>query len=178
MREQIEQMGFFSRKLQDFIELPADSDIYYAIGQGLSEFLPNSMIIVNTYNRDTGILTIRALVGDQARATARKYLQSNLTGFSLRVNEPVPEDLIAGKIYPVTQNFNDILSRNFSQEISTAIIRELNLGDFYYLSLFWKGSFLGNITFGLPKGEILEKIPFIELYGKADFDRSPTPSCR
>jgi PAS domain S-box-containing protein len=167
MHEQIEQMDFFSQKLQDFIELPADSDVYYAIGQGLSEFLPNSMIIVNTYNRDTGILTIRALVGDQARATARKYLQSDLTGFSLHVNEPVPENLIAGKIYPVRQNFNDILSRNFSQDVSTAIIRELNLGDFYYLSLFWKGSFLGNITFGLPKGEKLEKIPFIELYGKA-----------
>ena len=167
MHEQIEQVGFFSRKLQEFIELPADSDMYYAIGQGLSEFLPNSMIIVNTYNSDTGILTIRALIGDQARATARKYLQSDLTGISLHVDEPVPENLIAGKIYPVRQNFNDILSWNFSQEISTAIKRELNVGDFYYLSLFWKGSFLGNITFGLPKGEKLEKIPFIEIYGKA-----------
>ncbi|MCK9591554.1 MAG: PAS domain S-box protein [Methanoregula sp.] len=167
LRNNLSQMEFFSRKIQEFIELRPDSDIYYAIGQGLKELLPEGMIIVNNYNRDTGKLTIKALVGDKARATALKYLQSDLTGVSLQVDEPIPENILEGKIYPVQKNFYSILSRNFSQDVSTAIMQELNLGKFYYLSLIWKGSFLGNVTFGLPKGEKLEKIPFIEIYGKA-----------
>jgi PAS domain S-box-containing protein len=167
IRDTLSQIEFFSRKLQEFIELPPASDIYYAIGQGLKELLPDGMIIVNTYDRDKGTLTIKALVGDKARATALKYLQSDLTGISLQVDEPVPENIQAGKIYPVKRNFYSILSRNFSQDVSAAIVQELDLGNFYYISLVWGESFLGNITFGLPKGQKLEKAPFIEVYGKA-----------
>ncbi|MDD1700072.1 MAG: PAS domain S-box protein [Methanoregula sp.] len=167
IRNDISRLEFFSQKMQEFIELPPDSDIYFAIGKGLKDLLPDSMIIVNNYDRNTGMLTIKALVGDKAQATALKYLQSDLTDISLYVDEPVPEIILAGKIYPVQKNFLSILSQNFSQDVSTAIVQELNLGNFYYISLVWEGSFLGNITFGLPKGEKLEKIPFIEIYGKA-----------
>ena len=167
IRDTLSQIEFFSRKLQEFIELPPDSDIYYAIGQGLKEFLPDSMIIVNNYDRDKGTLTIKALVGNKARATALKYLQRDLKGISFQVDEPVPEDIQAGKIYPVRGNFYSALSRNFSQDISTAIMQDLDLGNFYYIGLVYRGSFLGNVTFGLPKGQELEKIPFIELYGRA-----------
>jgi PAS domain S-box-containing protein len=167
IRYNLSQLEFFSRKIQELIEFPPHSDIYYAIGQGLKELLPDSMIIVNDYDRTTGMLTIRALIGDKAQATALKYLQSDLTGLSLQVNEPIPENILAGKIYPVQKNLYSVLSQNFSQDVSSAIMQELNLGDLYYLSLVWRGAFLGNITFGLPKGENLEKIPFIETYGKA-----------
>ncbi len=173
IRNNISQLEFFSRKMQEFIELPPDSDIYCAIGQGLKELLPDSMIIVNNYNRTTGMLTIKSLVGDKAQATALKYLKRDPTGISLQVDEPVKEDILAGKIYPVQKNFLSILSQNFSQDVSAAIMQELNPGDFYYLGLIWRGSLLGNITFGLPKGEKLERIPFIEIYGKAVFDRAP-----
>ncbi len=167
LRNNLSQMEFFSRKVQEFIELQPNSDIYYAIGQGLKELLPEGMIIVNNYDRDTGKLTIKALVGDKARATALKYLQSDLTGVSLQVDEPIPENILPGIIYPVQKNLQSILSQNFSEEVSTAIMQELNLGKFYYFSLVWRGSFLGTVAFGLPKGEKLEKIPFIEIYGKA-----------
>ena len=167
IRDTLSQIEFFSQKLQEFIELPPDSDIYCAIGQGLKELLPDGMIVVNCYDRSTGKLTIKALVGDKARATALKYLHSDLTGISLQVDEPVPENIQAGKIYPVKGNFYSILSRNFSQDISTTIVQELDLGNFYYISLVWGGSLLGNVTFGLPKGRELEKIPFIEIYGRA-----------
>ncbi len=40
IRNNISQLEFFSRKMQEFIESPPDSDIYYAIGQGLKELLP------------------------------------------------------------------------------------------------------------------------------------------
>ena len=46
-------------------------------------------------------------------------------------------------------------------------MQELNLGNFYYPRTSLARELLGNITFGLPKGEELEKIPFIEIYGKA-----------
>ena len=85
IRNTLSQIEFFSRKLQEFIELPPDSDIYYAIGQGLKEFLPDSMIIVNNYDRDYRNTDHKALVGDRARATALKYLQRDLTGISLQV---------------------------------------------------------------------------------------------
>ena len=167
IRNNLSQLEFFSRKMQELIEFPPNSDIYYAIGQGLKELLPDGMIIVNDYDRITGTLTIKALIGDKAQATALKYLQSDLTGLSLQVNEPIPENILAGKIYPVQKNLYSFLSQNFSQDVSTAIVQELNLGDLYYLSLVWRGAFLGNIAFGLPKEEKLEKIPFIEIYGKA-----------
>jgi PAS domain S-box-containing protein len=163
----ISQIEFFSRKLQEFIELPPDSDIYDAIGQGFREFVPDGMIIVNNYDRDSGKIIIKSLIGEKARTIAQKYLQGNLTGMSLQVDEPVPRDIPPGKIYPLQKTFQSILSQNFSQDISEEIIKELNLGNFYYISLSWKGSSLGNVTFALPEGEKLEKIPFIELYGKA-----------
>ncbi len=40
LKEHANRMEFFSRKLQEFVELPSDADIFHAIGSGLLELDP------------------------------------------------------------------------------------------------------------------------------------------
>ena len=168
IRNNLSQLEFFSRKLQEFIEFPPDSDIYYAIGQGLKELLPDSVIAsVNTYDSVAGTLTIKTIFGEMANLVIRKYLGRDLVGISLDVNAPFPEEILTGKVYPVRKNLYSLLFQNFPQDACNGIMQELNLGNFYTVGLVWRGVLLGNITLGLPKGEELDKIPFIEIYAQA-----------
>jgi PAS domain S-box-containing protein len=168
IRNNISQMEFFSRKMQEFIELPPDSDIYHAIGKGLMELLPDSVIAsVNAYDPIEGTLTIKTLSKEKANATMCKYLGRDLTGFSLHVNTPFPEEILTGKVYPVQNNLCSILFQNFPQDACDKIMQELNLGNFYTVGLVWRGVLLGNIALGLPEGKELDKVQFIEIYARA-----------
>jgi len=165
IRNNISQQEFFSRKMQEFIELAPDSDIFYAIGQGLKEFLPDSVITINAFDSDAGTLTIKALFGEKATALISKYFGERFIEISLQVDEIIPEKMLTGKVYPIQKNLFSF--RAFPQDACNGIIQELNLANFYSLGLVWRGVLLGNITFGLPNGVDPDKIPFIELYGQA-----------
>ena len=75
-------MDFFSRKLQEFIELSPDVDIYDAIGSGLEELLPDSAIAVCSYDSGSDALT-RAVFGEKERNCVARYFGKDFLGFLL-----------------------------------------------------------------------------------------------
>ncbi len=166
-RDHITQMEFFSRKLQEFIELPPGADIYHAIGAGLEELLPDALIAVDTYETLTSTLTVRSVLGEKERDYVVKYFGNNFIGMSIRVDERVPENLKTGKLFPLPPTLHDILFRQIPADACTGILEALNLGDFYSIGLVWQEQLFGNMTFGLPKGNVLTNASLIEIYAQA-----------
>ncbi|MDO9036635.1 MAG: PAS domain S-box protein [Methanoregula sp.] len=162
----VDQMEFFSRKMQEFSELPPDADIYKAIGNGLYEVLPDAIISVNSYDPESGTLTIRNVMSEQMRDCTNRYFEKPLVGLKIHVDEHVPERLLSGKLYHIQEEFYNVLFRHLPKEACEKITKALNLGEFYSVGLVWNGMLFGNITFGLQTGVPLTNVPLIEDYAR------------
>jgi PAS domain S-box-containing protein len=167
IKNHIAQMDFFSRKLQEFIELSLDVDIYHAIGAGLEELLPDTAIVVSSYESGSGTLIVKAVFGEKERDCVARYFGKDFFRISVPVDENVSEKVLTGKVYPVKENLHDLLYPHISAESFGEFVEFLNLGNFYSVGLVWQDLLLGNMTFALRKGTSLKAASLIETYARA-----------
>ena len=167
INQYIAQMDFFSRKLQEFIELSPDVDIYHAIGAGLEELLPDTAIAVSSYDSGSGTLTVKSVFGEKERDCIAGYFGKDIFKLSIPVDENVPGEVLSGKVYPAKKNLKDLLHPHGSPESCGEFTEALNLGDFYSVGMVWQDLLLGNMTFALQKGTSLKTASLIETYARA-----------
>ncbi|HUT39207.1 MAG TPA: PAS domain S-box protein [Methanoregula sp.] len=167
IQHHIKQIEFFSRKLQEFIELPPESDIFYAIGAGLHEMLPQAAIFINSYVQDSDTLMVRAIFSENNHEILRKTIGKDLTGTIIPVDDATPlKDVMTGKIHR-THNLHTILFQHLPADTCATIGKSLHPGEFFSIGLIWQDLFLGNMIFALKKGETIENASLIETYARA-----------
>jgi PAS domain S-box-containing protein len=164
IHDQIEQMDFFSKKLQDFVELLPESDIFQAIGAAIFEILPQAVISVNSFDPGSNTLRVRAMFSKRDHEMLNKILKKEIIGMIIPVTDNnLVKNIITGKVYtPQKSMFESI-----EPEIFTRIKNSLNIGENYSIGLFWHDLRLGTITFALKKGEVIKNIPLIEILARA-----------
>ncbi|MDD1686002.1 PAS domain S-box protein [Methanoregula sp.] len=163
----LSQMEFFSKKLEEFSELPWDADIYAAIGTGLTDLLPHAIVDVNDYDPVTKTLRKRAVFGTHAETFVTRCRENNFPWDDAPAYDSLTQLLASGKLYHLPGRLHYASFKQISPETAREIETELNLGDFYSIGLTWRGNLLGNILFILPEGETIDTIPLIELYARA-----------
>jgi PAS domain S-box-containing protein len=167
INQYITQMDFFSRKLQEFIELSPDVDIYHAIGAGLEELLPDTAIAVSSYNSGSGTLSVKAVFGNKERDYVESFFGKDFFKISVPVDENVHENVLTGKVYPVKKNLPDLLYPHIPAESCGKFAEFLCLGNLYSVGMVWQDFLLGNMTFVLRKGTSLKDASLIETYARA-----------
>ncbi len=168
IRQYIAQMEFFSKKLQQFIELPPEDDIYHAVGAGLSEILPRAAISVSSYDPETTTLTVKAVFNEKDRNLISQRIGRDLIGMKIPVGDvSPPAGFMTGKVYDTRKDLYNIFFQQVPADVCAGIEEALNLGEFYSVGLIWQGTLLGNITFALRKGQNLKNDPLIETYVRA-----------
>ncbi|OPX61795.1 MULTISPECIES: PAS domain-containing protein [unclassified Methanoregula] len=55
---------FITEKTQEFLDLPADADIWHTIAEGVRQIVPDAAVTVSSFDPGTPSLTVRSLVGD------------------------------------------------------------------------------------------------------------------
>jgi len=163
----ISQIEFFSKKIQDFIELPPDADMHMAIGAGLSEIVLDTIIDINAYNPQTKTLIPKAIYGKRAK---KFFERCSKAGFSLDdapINNIIIDILKEGKIFHMPGKVHYASFKQISEEESKEIEIDFNLSDFYSIGLTWRGNLLGNITLIMQNNAPPINIPLIEIYAKA-----------
>ena len=161
--DQIEQMNFFSRKLQDFVELPPQSDIFQAIGAAVSEITPRAAISVCSFDPGSNTLMVRAIFSERDHEMLNKILKKEIIGMIIPVNDNKLANMISGKIYTPQK----VIFESIEPEIFTRIKNSLNIGEIYSVGLFWNNLRLGTITCALKKGEVITNIHLIEILARA-----------
>jgi PAS domain S-box-containing protein len=173
IRAYMHQQDFFSKKLQEFAEIPPSANIYAAIGSGLNELLPEAIIDVNAYDPGSRTFVMRGIFGERGEelikrfSDATKYRQQEGFPYTLPVYDSVPALLGPGKLFLLPGRVHYACFEQIPPDVSEEIEKEFNLGDFYSIGLVWRGTLLGNIMFILRNGSTLTNIPFIEIYAKA-----------
>ena len=178
INQYISEMDFFSRKLQEFIELSPDVDIYRAIGAGLEELLPDTAIAVSSYNPGSGTLAVKAVFGEKERDCVDSFFGKDFFKIPVPVDQNVPENVLTGKVYPVKKNLPDLLYPHVPADSCGEFSAYLNLGNLYSVGLVWQDLLLGNMTFALRKRNIAEICFSHRDLCPGGIDCSPAPDCR
>ncbi len=165
---QLTQMEFFSAKLQQFIELPPDADIYQVIATGFSEILPVAAVCVSGYDPETRLLSIKAIASKHDQETFTRQIGRDIVGLAVPVDPgPIPHVLLDGKILNRSENLFTLFRGGVPEQTCFGIEEMLNLGDYYSVGLSWQGTLLGSVTFSVRKGGKLENVPLAETYIRA-----------
>jgi len=167
INQYISQMDFFARKLQEFIGLSPDVDIYHAIGAGLEELLPDTAIAVSSYNSGSGMLSVKAIFGDKERDYVESFFGKDFFKISVPVDENGHEIMLTGKVYPVKKNLPDLLYPHVPAESCGKFAEFLSRGNLYSVGMVWQDLLMGNMIFVLRKGTSLKDASLIETYARA-----------
>jgi len=167
-QQYIKQMLFFSKKLQQFIELPPDGNIFHAIGAGLAEILPDAAIFVTSRDPGTMSVTMRAAFPGKDHDLISRSIGRELIGMKIGIRDTTPhEEFSSGRVYTITKKLHDLIDQQIPKNTWKELVEALNLGEFYLVGLMWKKTLLGNIIIALRKGQYLKDESLIEAYAKA-----------
>ncbi|HJX56789.1 MAG TPA: PAS domain-containing protein, partial [Methanoregula sp.] len=139
INQYIKDMEFLSRKAQEFVELSTDIDIFYAIGEGLSELLPAAAIVVDSYDPASDSLTVRAVFSENDRKNLTTCLGRDMMGFRFPLAS-VPEQLRTlafsklrtGRVFHIEENLHTIFFEQVPTVVCDQIEVTLDVKDGYY----------------------------------------------
>ena len=172
INQYVRDMEFLSRKAQEFVELSPEADIFKIIGQGLSELLPSAVIIVDSYDQLSEILSVRTVFSDKDRQILSTCVGQECEGFRISLRTvPAPLKTFAlstlreGKLFHTDESLYTFLFQQVPVDICNCIKETLNLGDRYYgIGLVRHGILFGIVVFLLRKGETVPNSSLIETF--------------
>ncbi|MFZ1897814.1 PAS domain-containing protein [Methanoregula sp.] len=157
----------------EFANLPADADIYLAIGKGIKELIPDAIVSVNTFDSfvpaEITYSTFRCFLGEKERQVFSQFIGRDIVGWGLgSPNESARSHilpcLMTGKLVKIPGNLHVVMMWSIPQSDCDKIEKILNLGDTYVIGLVSRSMLFGNIVIHLKKGDVLDRPMLIETY--------------
>jgi len=166
IQQYIGQMQFLSQKVMDFIDLPQNADIFRKIADDLLSLLPDSMIAVNSYDPNTGSLTIRAVAGEKMRSLIVQCLGTVPEGLIIPVEVTTLNSLRTGRLYQVPGTLFEMTLGKIPLATCEQFATAMNLGCIYAIGFVRGGRSFGNAVILLPAGSLIRDIPLVEMYAR------------
>ena len=170
INQYIAERELFSKKLQEFIELSPDADIFQAIGEGIYGLLGGGILEINAYDAASNTLIVRGIFGKREREYLARIAGRDVVGIPLHLDAPLPEIYLSGNVSVASGHAFTLYDATlgFMPEETCALIeKELNMGELFSMAFVWQGVISGTMTFALPRGEKFKNIALIEAYGRA-----------
>ena len=155
-----------SRTIEELNNFPSDGDIYAFIAGILKYIAPeDTIIIVNSFDSDTNIITIKTVEGLGLRRTdVEAILSQPLNGLSFSVPAWIVPNMVNGECNEMPGGLANITFGGLPYEICKKIEEILFLGKIYTAGISWKADLKGTATFLLPKGAELENHDLITFF--------------
>jgi PAS domain S-box-containing protein len=155
-----------SRTVEELNNFPPDGDIYAFIAGTLKHIAPeDTIIIVNSFDPDTNIITVHVVEGLGLRQPdIEAILSQPLNGFSFTVPAWIVPEMLNGECNEMPGGLANITFGRLPYEICKKIEEILFLGKIYTAGISWKGSLKGTATFLLPEGAELENHDLITFF--------------
>ena len=168
-RQPVNEMNFLYKTTLDFIQLDPKGDIYRLIGDKLKEIIGDSIILVNSYDKVSDSIHVRALegvVGEKIRK-ALKIIGKDIFAMSFPIiNEEVRNTLIRGELFKIPGGLYELSFEQIPKGICNILEKFLNVGEIYFSSFTRGKELFGNIIIIMPKGIELQNREFINTFIK------------
>lgn len=145
---------FLSLSALDFLKINPEDNIYEIIGHKLGELFPNSFIFINSYDKNSNLLTVECVHGvDKVLQFADKFL-----GFDLRTMRFEAFDLpdyITGRLFELEDDSKIFRLKGFSKSVYTQLKHIVKIHKTYYIGLSREGELYGNISITTRNNEVI-----------------------
>lgn len=133
-------------------------DVYAIMGQALRKMVPDSVVIINSYDGTTGIMRVKALEGvDPFIVKITDLIGAHPLDISFTISDEAIAGLSSGKLEQVPGRLYDLTMGNIPRHICTAIEHLLDLTDVRAIGLNDRGELLGSANFLVRKSNTLNR---------------------
>ncbi|MGB9176898.1 MAG: PAS domain S-box protein, partial [Methanoregula sp.] len=167
IHEYIGEMEFFSQKLLDFITIGQAENIYDKIVSDFKNLVPHSMVVVNSFDPKTGIVTVQsASMGERQREAITRALGKELVGMEFQIDAPGLAAFQTGILHNPRLSLFDIVFRNISKPVCDTLESELGIGEIYAIGFVRGDEIMGNATIFLDRERSIPDLKMIEMYAR------------
>lgn len=139
-----DDLAFLSRAATELAAMPAEADLFSAIGAYLHELAPGSVVIVSAADIRAGTLTPRAFFGiEPFLPEIIDVFGEGLTGLSLEIPPDIRAIMIRGEIEEVKGGLQEIALGQIPQEICCKFEEIAGFRAMYCIPFAWKGEIFG-----------------------------------
>jgi len=168
IRHYLAEIEFFSDKLQEFIELPPNSDIYEKICSDLQCLIPEGYIVVCTFDDATGIITLqKILMGEDTRKFFSSCFGRDPEGFQLAVTPQTREGIRAGHMMRADTEVFGSLFAGVQEDALNGFLKITRVKEIYGIGFVSEGVAIGAAGIFLPEDAEVPDFQPIELYVQA-----------
>lgn len=164
----VTEMDFLYKTALDFIQLDPKEDIYRFIGRKLKEIVGDSIVSVNSYDKASDSIRVRAVEGVKEKIKGvLKIIGKDLVYMSFPIKDEAARNaFISGELTKVPGGLYKLTFGQIPKSICHVLEKFLNVGKMYTVG-FAKGKELfGNTLIILPKNVELNKRGFINTFIK------------
>lgn len=165
IHEYIGRIEFLSQKLIDFIEMESSESIYDRIASDLQILVPGAIILVNSFNAETGIVRVESsLMNDAERTIVMECLGRDLNGLQLPIDSMGLVSFRSGSLYRADLSLYEIAFKAIPENVCNTLESRLLIRDVFAIGFVRGNDVLGNITLILRKGERIPDSSLLEMY--------------
>ncbi|NVO01176.1 MAG: PAS domain S-box protein [Bacteroidetes bacterium] len=166
-KKNLKNLEFLSKSAMDFVEINQNENIYDSICEKLSRITENCFLIINSYDPDREIATVRALHGLGKNAEfIFNLLGYNPIGLEIKLGSRNQEILFSGKLELFDDGLYEISENIVPKIISNSIETFLGLKEFYIIGFLRKNVLFGSAVIITQKNTPKLNKPLIETFIK------------
>jgi PAS domain S-box-containing protein len=164
--QHVKNMEYLSETAMGFVELPAEKDIYWFIGEKLRQLTGDAIYVsVNAYDQKTRKIEGRALLAnDQHLRALLETLGTDVRGMSFTLSEEAWDGLISSKLVRVPGGIYELFLGELPKAACDALEKLVGIGDIFAMGFASKGDLYGNAIIIMPEGSQLSNREVIETF--------------
>ncbi|HVP93865.1 MAG TPA: PAS domain S-box protein [Methanoregulaceae archaeon] len=165
--EYIERIEFFSRRLQEYMSLPHDADIFEKIATDLRRILPEAGIAVRSFDPSQREATIRCwLFGKDGMEEFVRLSDQELLNLAVPVNGDALMELNKGRLIPLSGTLQEFLKGVVPEDSGRKPDDRRNSGNVYGVGFAREGVVLGDAIIFLPRESKIPDADLLETYAR------------
>ncbi len=161
------RIEILSKTAMRFVEFSPDEDIYRFIGEQLKELTGDSIVAINSIDKDSSILVSRAVLGlGKFSNSFIKLVGKYPEGMTSHRSAEELSYLTDGRLQDYRKSLYDVLLKTIPKPACDAIERICKTGKIYTIGFTKERELIGTAVIFLPKGAELEDEMIIEAFIK------------
>lgn len=163
-----DETDFLYQTILEFVQLEPKDNIYQFIARKLKGFIKDSVIVVNSYEKNSNSLHLRALEGiDGKIKSISKILGKDIFKMPFPIDKKETKEVLSGgELLKVPGGLFELSFGQIPKSVCHALEKLLNVGEVYFSSFIKEKELFGNVIIILPKKGNLANREFINAFVK------------
>ncbi len=162
--EYIRGLEMLSRRTTELVDIAGKDDIFNRIGEGALELVPDSVVVVHSYDEITGQFLVRVVLDEQAREQIIALVGRDPVGMTYPMSDRPMSNLLSRKLVKIDASLYEAINRSYPPEVCSVLEEKLKISGIYVIGLARKEKLLGRVALLMKGGVTPHNVDIFETY--------------